>query len=113
MNANYNFSNNDMTSFNQSLTQVDANSDDAWDANPEIVNQKYLQNSKSSSLSGRLVYTEPLMDKLYLEASYQYSWSRSNTTKDAFNSGTNEFETAISSTIRTARLRMHCTRTQS
>ena len=91
LNANYNFSNNDMTSFNQSLTQVDANSDDAWDANPEIVNQKYLQNSKSSSLSGRLVYTEPLVENLYLEASYQYSWSRSNTTKDAFNSGTNEF----------------------
>jgi hypothetical protein len=79
-----------MTSFNQSLTQVDANQDNQWDANPEIVNQKYLQNSKSSSLSGRLVYTEPLFEKLYLEASYQYSWSRSNSTKDAFNSGSNE-----------------------
>ena len=90
LNANYNFSNNDMTSFNQSLTQVDANQDNQWDANPEIVNQKYLQNSKSSSLSGRLVYTEPLFEKLYLEASYQYSWSRSNSTKDAFNSGSNE-----------------------
>ena len=91
LNANYNFSNNDMTSFNQSLTQVDENKDNEWDVNPTIVNQKYLQNSKSSSLTGRLVYTEPLMEKLYLEASYQYSWSRSNTTKDAFNSGTNEF----------------------
>ena len=86
LNANYNFSNNDMTSWNQSLTQVDADNDNQWDANPEIVNQKYLQNSKSSSLTGRLVYTEPLMENLYLEASYQYSWSRSNTTKDAFNS---------------------------
>ena len=91
LNANYNFSNNDMTSFNQSLTQVDADKDNQWDANPEIVNQKYLQNSKSSSLTGRLVYTEPLIDKLYLEASYQYSWSRSNNTKDAFNSGSNQF----------------------
>ena len=55
------------------------------------VNQKYLQNSKSSSLTGRLVYTEPLFEKLYLEASYQYSWSRSKNIKDAFDSGTNEF----------------------
>ena len=91
LNANYNFSNNDMTSFNQSLTQVDLNEDNEWDNNPTIVNQKYLQNSKSSSLSGRLVYTEPLFEKLYLEASYQYSWSRSKNIKDAFDSGTNEF----------------------
>ena len=91
LNANYNFSNNDMTSYNQSLTQVDLNKDNEWDQNPTIVNQMYLQNSKSSSLTGRLVYTEPLMENLYLEASYQYSWSRSNSLKDAFDSGTNEF----------------------
>ena len=91
LNANYNFSNNDMTSFNQSLTQVDLNEDNEWDNNPTIVNQKYLQNSKSSSLTGRLVYTEPLVENLYLEASYQYSWSRSKNIKDAFDSGTNEF----------------------
>ena len=91
LNANYNFSNNDMTSFNQSLTRVDNNQDDIWDENPEIINQKYLQNSRSSSLTGRLVYTEPLMEQLYLEASYQYSWSRSNSTKDAFNSGSMEY----------------------
>ena len=91
LNANYNFSNNDMTSYNQSLTQVDLNKDNEWDQNPTIVNQMYLQNSKSSSLTGRLVYTEPLVENLYLEASYQYSWSRSNSLKDAFDSGTNEF----------------------
>ena len=91
LNANYNFSNNDMTSFNQSLTLVDTNQDNQWDDNKNIVNQKYLQNSKSSSLTGRLVYTEPIIENLYLEASYQYSWSRSNSTKDAFNSGTNEY----------------------
>lgn len=91
LNANYNFSNNDMTSFNQSLTLVDTNQDNQWDENKNIVNQKYLQNSKSSSLTGRLVYTEPIIENLYLEASYQYSWSRSNSTKDAFDSGTNEY----------------------
>ena len=85
LNANYSFSNNDMTSYNQSLTRTDVNADGEYEN--EIVNQKYLQNSKSSSLSGRLVYTEPLMENLYLEASYQYSWSRSNNIKNAWNSG--------------------------
>ena len=93
LNANYNFSNNDMTSYNQSLTMAaeGANSNYVYDPSTGLyvyaVNQKYLQNSKSSSLTGRLVYTEPLLEKLYLEASYQYSWSRSNSTKDAFDSG--------------------------
>ena len=78
-NANYSFSDNDMLSYNQSLTQTDAGDD--------VVNQKYIQNSKNSSLSGRLVYTEPLTRNLFLEANYQYSWNRSNSVKDAFNSG--------------------------
>ena len=85
LNANYNFSNNDMTSYNQSLTRTDNNQDGEYEYT--TVNQKYLQNTKSSSLTGRLVYTEPLMETLYLEASYQYSWSRSNSLKDAFDSG--------------------------
>ena len=88
-NANYSFSNNDMTSYNQSLTRTDVDQNGEYE--DEIVNQKYLQNSKSSSLSGRLVYTEPLVENLYLEASYQYSWSRSNNIKDAYNSGSNKY----------------------
>lgn len=93
LNANYNFSNNDMTSFNQSLTMAENNSGGEYVYDPEsgkyvqAINQMYLQNTKSSSLTGRLVYTEPLMEKLYLEASYQYSWSRSDSKKDAFDSG--------------------------
>lgn len=93
LNANYNFSNNDMTSFNQSLTRTDINADGEYEYDP--INQKYLQNTKSSSLTGRLVYTEPLLEKLYLEASYQYSWSRSLSTKDAFNSGTFNYDDFI------------------
>lgn len=101
LNANYNFSNNDMTSYNQSLTKAaeGANSNYVYDPETGLyyyaVNQKYLQNSKSSSLTGRLVYTEPLLEKLYLEASYQYSWSRSNSTKDAFDSGKYDYSDFI------------------
>ena len=100
-NANYNFSNNDMTSYNQSLTRTAEAVNGEYVFDPasgmyvQAINQKYIQNTKSSSLTGRLVYTEPLLDQLYLEASYQYSWSRSNTTKDAFDSGSYNYNDFI------------------
>ena len=82
---NYNFSNNDLWGFNQSRTQTfesDAIADD-------IVNQRYDQNSRSSSMTGRVVYTEPLGHDFYLEANYSYSWNRSKSAKDTYNSGGN------------------------
>ena len=82
---NYSFSNNDLWGFNQSLTrnlEGETPSDD-------IVNQRYDQNSRSSSLSGRVVYTEPLGHDFYLEANYSYGWNRSKTFKSTYNSGGN------------------------
>ena len=89
-NIDYNFSNNEMTGLNQSLTQTDFDQNGQFDN--EIVNQRFDQLSKNSSLSGRLVYTEPLSKTLFLEASYQYSWNVSKSSKDTYNSGTNEFD---------------------
>jgi hypothetical protein len=89
-NVNYSFSNNEMTGLNQSLTQTDLNQDGTYDN--EIVNQRFDQLSKNSSLSGRLVYTEPLAKTLFLEASYQYSWNVSESSKDTYNSGSNSFD---------------------
>ena len=86
-NIRYSFSNNVLEGFNQSLTRSDVDMDGAWDVNPEIVNQWQERNSRSSSLSGRLVYTEPLGHDFYLEANYQYSWSRNVSKKSAYNSG--------------------------
>ena len=83
-NASYSFSDNDMLSYNQSLTKA-LNPEGIMSIDP--VNQKYVQNSKNSSLSGRLVYTEPLTKHLFMEANYQYSWNKSTSRKDAFNSG--------------------------
>ncbi len=80
-NINYSFSNNKMNGLNQSLTQTELNPDG------EIVNQRFDQISKSSSMSGRLVYTEPLTNTLFLEASYQYSWNSSVREKDTYRSG--------------------------
>ena len=89
-NIDYNFSNNEMTGLNQSLTQTDLNQDGQFDN--EIVNQRFDQLSKNSSLSGRLVYTEPLAKTLFLEASYQYSWNVSKSSKDTYNSGVYDFD---------------------
>lgn len=84
LNVDYNFSNNDLTDLNQSLTKtfgVDGAADEL-----ESVNQWYSQNSRASSLSGRLVYTEPLGAGFYLEANYQYKWSQNKSTKDTYDS---------------------------
>ena len=85
---NYNFSNNEMTGFNQSLTRTDLNADGIYE--DEIVNQRYDQLSKGSSFTGRVVYTEPLATNLFLEANYEYAWNRNESGKDTYNSGLND-----------------------
>lgn len=86
-NVRFSFSNNELNGFNQSLTRVtEVGSDTPKD---EIVNQLFDQNSRSSSLSGRLVYTEPITEHFFFEANYQYSWSRNTSAKDTYNSGSN------------------------
>lgn len=86
-NLRYNFSNNGMQGFNQSLTRTDTDMDNVWDQNPKIVNQYIDRTSRSSSLSGRLVYTEPLGHDFFLEANYNYSWNLNTSEKLAYISG--------------------------
>ena len=85
-NANYNFSHNQMDGFNQSLT-------DSWNSRTgeaqDIVNQRIDQISKNASLTGRLVYTEPLGGGFYASANYSYSWNKNSSEKDAYDSGSN------------------------
>ncbi len=81
-NVRYSFSNNSLDGENQSLTRIEDK-----DEQPVVVNQRIDQTSKSSSLSGRIVYTEPLGHDLFLEANYQYSWNRNISDKLAYNSG--------------------------
>ena len=86
-NIRYSFSNNKLAGLNQSLTNVyDESSANGTD---EIVNQFYDSKSKSASLRGRVVYTEPLAKHLFLEANYEYSWNRSESVKDTYDSGSN------------------------
>lgn len=85
VNVDYSFSNNDLEGLNQSLTR-NYNLDGTVDSD-DIVNQWFEQNSKSSSLGGRVVYTEPLGAGFYLEANYQYKWRRNKSVKDTYDSG--------------------------
>ena len=86
-NVRFSFSNNELNGLNQSLTRVtEVGSETATD---EIVNQNFDQNSKSQSLSGRVVYTEPLIEHLFLEVNYQYSWNKNTSFKKTYNSGSN------------------------
>ncbi len=97
-NVRYSFSNNELYGFNRSLTSVDSRSlassaPAEW--KDEVVNQRFDQNSKSSSLSGRVVYTEPLAKHLFLEANYSYSWARNTSYKDTYNSGSDFIENEL------------------
>ena len=89
-NIRFSFSNNELNGFNQSLTRVtEVGSDTPKD---EIVNQLFDQNSRSSSLSGRVVYTEPITQYVFFEANYQYSWSRNTSDKDTYNRGSDRMD---------------------
>ena len=87
--VNYSFSNNEMSGLNQSLTRTDLNADNVFEN--EVVNQRYDQISNSSSLSGRMVFTESLAENLFLEANYEYAWNSNKSGKDTYNSGNVNF----------------------
>ena len=75
--SRYSFSKNNLNSLNESNTWV-------GDENTPV-NQNIEQNSNRYSLWGRATYTEPLLENLYLEGNYSYSWSRSNSNKSTYN----------------------------
>ncbi len=83
-NVRYSFRDNGSGGFNRSLTTVNPDKDNMTQ---DIVNQRYEQSSLSSSLTGRVVYTEPLTKHLFLEANYSYSWNKNTSDKNTYNSG--------------------------
>jgi len=92
-NGTWNISRNRMDGYNQSLTQTQ-DPDDADLMNDAVVNQRVAQKSNSTSLGGRLVYTEPLGGNFYLEGSYEYRWTRSTTKKDTYDSPSDVYDFA-------------------
>lgn len=84
-NVRYNFSNNDLNGFNQSMTTTyleDAPVD-------SIVNQRYSFDTRRQSVGSRLTYTEPLGHNFYVEANYDFNWTNSRSVKDTYDSGDN------------------------
>lgn len=75
--SRYSFSGNKLNGLNQSSTVTP---EDVANVNQFINNV-----SNSQSAFARLVYTEPLAEKLFLELNYSYNWSRSESVKDAYN----------------------------
>lgn len=77
LNVNWDVNHNHLDGLNQSLTLAEDTS---------AVNQHILSRADGTSLSGNLVYTEPLYrNELFLEVNYQYGWNRRESTKDVYN----------------------------
>lgn len=77
-NFRYNFQNTDLNGYNQSKTNSYSES------TTESVNQRYDQNQRGTSLSGRLTYTEPLGKGFFVEANYELSWNRNESWKNTY-----------------------------
>ena len=56
------------------------------------MNQRVDQASRTQNAGARLVYTEPLGGGFYVEGSYQYNYSQSNSNKDVYNSLDGDFQ---------------------
>ena len=79
----YSFSNNELDSWNHSTVNSGTYAGGSW-SDIEETWQRIEQDSRTTSLFGRVTYTEPLGGHFYIEANYGYSWSNSTSVKDAF-----------------------------
>ena len=83
VNLNWNYGTNNSESFTQSLTNMYVGSL----MNKNYVNQRNENKSTNASAGARIEYVEPMGNNFYLSGNYSYNWSRSNSSKDTFNSG--------------------------
>lgn len=80
----YSFSNNELDSRNTSTVLSGGFDGTNW-GDVQNTDQRIDQQSRSSSLFGRVTYTEPLGNNFYVEANYGYNWSNSTSVKDSYN----------------------------
>ena len=95
VNARYNVNNSEMEGYNQSVTRTFEEIGESYlDGQPvywtdsTVVDQMYRTRSKSMGANGRVSYTEPLGKNFYLEANYNYNYSRNSSVKDTYDKGT-------------------------
>lgn len=85
--VNFSYSNTDTDGFVQSLTNNYAQDGSKTQT---ITNQRTEQGNHNASVNANVTYTEPMGNFFYLEGNYSLSWRKQNSTKDAYNSGSNE-----------------------
>ena len=95
MRFGYSFRHNDTDGKNQSLNRTFRNDGTQKDS---ILDQTVERNSKNSSLSGRLSYTEPLGRGFYIEGNYSLNWGRNTSRKDTYDADGN-YDVAYSNNI--------------
>ena len=79
-NFRYSLSDNNLMGTNQSHTDFYVASQNST---PDV-NQYFDQNTSSTSLTGRVVYTEPLGGGFFFETNYMYSWNKNASVKDVW-----------------------------
>ena len=84
----YSLSNNDLTGVNKSTTYSDYNTTAGTWNDASVIDQNFTNNQKSTSINGRVTYTEPLGNHFYVEGNYSYNWSRSTSEKETFDTPT-------------------------
>lgn len=80
-NLNWNLSKTSLDGLNQSETYTYRTATDS------LINQRVDQTSDASSITGRLVYTEPLGNDFYFEGSYSLGWNKNVSEKLTYDSG--------------------------
>lgn len=80
--VNYNYSNNATDGYNYSKT--DYFKDNLVDST-SIIDQLYLRNEKSNSISTRLSYIEPLGKNFFVEGTYRYNHKQTDSEKNTYN----------------------------
>ena len=99
VNARYSLSNDKMTGYNQSRTDIFGIASDMISNNwmdtrvdsTSIIDQMYNTKSRTQGMNGRVSYTEPLGKNFFLEANYSYNYSKSSSTKDTYDKGTGSY----------------------
>ncbi|MBQ9547862.1 MAG: TonB-dependent receptor [Bacteroidales bacterium] len=96
--ARYSFSRNDLDGLNQSNTYTGYVSPGNWGTEDKI-KQTVDQQRRSSTLWGRITYTEPLGNHFYVEANYAYNWTKSTSEKETWDCIANAKDYAYSNQV--------------
>lgn len=96
--SRYAFSNNTTEGFNRSVIRSDYAGGDVWNTE-EKVDQTIDQDARTSSLFGRVTYTEPLGNHFYIEANYGFRWGRSESEKDTYDNILKQHDVTYSNSI--------------